>query len=455
MSKARLTARRISVAIGLATGMAAGSAAAVGLSSVSVSGNNIAYFVLNPSNCSTVKTSPAPANLDPIVQGSSAQCIANINPGPGGNIELGDNDLLIPAQPAQTLTGTLPSGQLTVSSLLLADWNAPFGSAGLTLAAKYLADAIFVGCGITVDTADPGFAALVTAFTANPGPWIRLSDPNVSYANEDNGIVTLGLAGLLNAKTLVPLTCPDPIPTPDVIQASEVAKVTGESSTSYLYSFAATDSGITSDDATESHTGNYEISLPYDPPSATKVGTLQGNAIQWVATWVNPNPWSVLLEGVDPIPAGTEYTTTPDPVTCEGSITSSNLPVCEYNAGGNQIEFSALVPPNGQVVVTFYTNITDSGRSVFRNTADACWDSDGNGEIDQSLDSCESTPPARVITGGGPGPVPVPVPEPVPVPVMSAAGQFVCMVGLGVIGVRFLRRRLPEKKTTRRRAVSK
>jgi hypothetical protein len=63
--------------VGLAIGMAAGSAAAVGLSNVMTTGTNIAYFELDPTDCTTMKATSTPSDLDPIVQGTSATCAPN------------------------------------------------------------------------------------------------------------------------------------------------------------------------------------------------------------------------------------------------------------------------------------------------------------------------------------------------------------------------------------------
>jgi len=89
----------------------------------------------------------------------------------------------------------------------------------------------------------------------------RFSDPNISYVNQDNqtGLIKIGLAGHLNAAPLLGL--------PGTIQASELVKVNYNGQASqYLYSYKATNSGLTSKDGTNSHTGNYEVSLQGELP---------------------------------------------------------------------------------------------------------------------------------------------------------------------------------------------
>lgn len=52
-------------------------------------------------------------------------------------------------------------------------------------------------------------------------------------------------------------------------QASEVVKVTYDGVTSYLYSFAATASGVTAGDVNGSYTGNYEVTTHAVPVPGT------------------------------------------------------------------------------------------------------------------------------------------------------------------------------------------
>lgn len=93
------------------------------------------------------------------------------------------------------------------------------------------------------------------------GGFQRFSDPNISYVNQDDqtGLIKIGLAGHFNAAPLLGQS--------GLIQASELVKVgyNGQAS-QYLYSYTATNSGLVSNDRTNSHTGNYEVSLKGELP---------------------------------------------------------------------------------------------------------------------------------------------------------------------------------------------
>lgn len=149
-------------------------------------------------------------------------------------------------------------------------------------------------------------------FVTNGGQQ-RFSDPNISYVNQDQdtGLISIGLAGHYNATNLIVpslsnlmngLSLPIPnsltigsytIPIPSAVktnlqnqlanqlqtqlqtqlqnttfQASELVKYTYNGKTDYLYSFHATQSGLTNTDRF-SHTGNYEVTLVGVPPAKT------------------------------------------------------------------------------------------------------------------------------------------------------------------------------------------
>lgn len=256
--------------------LVAGSASAVGLSNVSTNNTNIAYWSLNTADCTLTKSTidPGPATRTAIVQGTNTPCVAPTQPGGGGNIELGDDDAVVWDNPS-TLSGTLPQGPLTLSSLTLADWTSQVAP-GVTLAKRYISDAILANCGVLIPPALLGDAeacflsgsAADCGGLIDPPPAEKASDPNVSYANSVGNLVTIGLAGPLNATGLLPtgFTCPDGT-TPDPLQLSEVVKFEAAwaPSPQYLYGFNATPSGLQTDDPTRSYDAIYDVKVNVQP----------------------------------------------------------------------------------------------------------------------------------------------------------------------------------------------
>ncbi len=57
----------------------------------------------------------------------------------------------------------------------------------------------------------------------------------------------------------------------DKFQASEVVKYSYEGNTAFLYSFSATDSGLTARNMVNDHSGNYEVTIAGVPPTSTSV----------------------------------------------------------------------------------------------------------------------------------------------------------------------------------------
>jgi hypothetical protein len=260
--------------------LAAEAVSAAGLSAVSTNGTNIAYFSLNQTDCTLAKstTDPGPAGRTAIVQGTNTPCVDSTEPGPGGNIELGDVDATVWTSPS-TMSGNLPPlGDLTLSSLTLADWTSEVAP-GVTLAEQYISDAVLANCGAPIS--DPLLAASVACFLSgapadcglliSPPPAARASDPNVSYANSDGYSVSIGLAGAQNAVDLLPPTfvCPNTGTKPNPLQLSEVVKFEadwGAPTVQYLYSFDSAPSGTVAADSTESYDAIYEVKPSVQPP---------------------------------------------------------------------------------------------------------------------------------------------------------------------------------------------
>lgn len=208
-----------------------------------------------------------PAGTLTVTPGASlSSLLAGNAAAPGGNVELSKF-----AGPVSTLTGLVDGRAITLSSLTASDWFTG-GSAGTytTLTSQYISAAYQAAFHTTISSAD--LTAAITAFY-NPNaalgglsPYKFVSDPKISYVLQDGNDIKIGLAGLLDAtlflKQLSPLA-------PAGSQASEVVKVTYDGVTSYLYSFAATASGVSTTDGTHSYTGNYEVTIHAVPVPGT------------------------------------------------------------------------------------------------------------------------------------------------------------------------------------------
>lgn len=178
-----------------------------------------------------------------------------------GNVELNKvGGVLTPSTPVTSMWGTFSDTGLsiTLSSLVLADWTAN----GDALATAYITDAA-ASAGLNIVPALS--AALAAFYTPNAtlgglAPWMLVSDPNISYVNNDGGVVHIGLDGLIDASAF--LNALNPAAPDQGAQVSEVVKVTYDGKTQYLYGFHATSTGYMSNDNTRSFTGNYEVTIP-------------------------------------------------------------------------------------------------------------------------------------------------------------------------------------------------
>jgi len=198
------------------------------------------------------------ANIQTLLTGDASD--------PGGNIELGKYGYssLLQNPGVVSLTGEINGRSITLSSLVLEDWENG-------LADSYIRDA---AASVHVALSDSQFGLIKSNFFSmnismpwlgsaniNVKPWQLLSDPNIAYVNSSGGAVSIGLQGLLDASDLflrlfgIPNNTTPSIP----LQASEVVKVTYGGRTSYLYGFSANDSGQSWNGA---FTGNYEVTVP-------------------------------------------------------------------------------------------------------------------------------------------------------------------------------------------------
>lgn len=196
---------------------------------------------------------------------------------PGGNLELFasseklDLNQFLAHDEVTSLEATFDDGRsMTLSSLTAVDWfgedlNTGYGAN--TLANRWFSDALDA---YNINDSLLGFLgysqeSLYDTFL-NSGGFQRFSDANISYVNNNNGTVDIGLAGHYDATHML-LGAGIGIGTlGSPLQASEVVKVTHNGRTSYAYTFSAADSTLSSNDGTRSHTGVYNPQFTLDDP---------------------------------------------------------------------------------------------------------------------------------------------------------------------------------------------
>ncbi|MBW4612675.1 MAG: NF038130 family PEP-CTERM protein [Desmonostoc vinosum HA7617-LM4] len=224
------------------------------------------YYVYDVQGNKTVRVqNPTMANVQSVLGGNAVQ--------PTGNVELRASS----EQPGfdftknTTLTGQIGGKSLTLSSLTLSDWTSTYKD-GLSLGRYWFNQALINnGLGSLVGT-NTTANNLFNTFVNNGG-YQRFSDPNISYVNQNDttGLISIGLAGHLNATSLLLPVVPSslqPLLAGRVIQASEIVKYTYNGKTDYLFGFQATNSGLTELSDGISHSGNYELTIQGVPPAA-------------------------------------------------------------------------------------------------------------------------------------------------------------------------------------------
>jgi hypothetical protein len=205
---------------------------------------------------------------------------------PTGNVELAASSEQVGFDFTKntTLSGAIGGRSITLSSLTASDWaTANYNGSGKTFGSYWFNKAL-TNNSLALTTSQE--ASLFGIFK-NYGGFQRFTDPNISYVNQDsNGLISIGLAGHYNATPLLVksvdaylvdsnVSATDkllvsqlrPILLATTIQASEIVKYTYEGKTDYLYSFHATNSGLTAKDDGVSHTGNYEVTLQGSRPA--------------------------------------------------------------------------------------------------------------------------------------------------------------------------------------------
>lgn len=250
-----------SLAIGTSflTGMIMAPAMAVGISAPEVNGGS---FILYNSNGTNTFADPG-ADLSEILSGEASS--------PTGNIELfstSESGGFSDPGPV-TLSGTLNGTSILLSSLTADDWLK--GGFAQQWFEEFLDQALNTTGQNTRSLLGDSF--LYNAFVNNGGREI-FSDPNISYVNQaDTGLVTIGLAGHFDAFNRVTSQIPQLIPflNPS-FQASEIVKVVYDNGPAqYLYSFTATQSGLSELVDGVSHSGNYEVSFLGNVPESEAV----------------------------------------------------------------------------------------------------------------------------------------------------------------------------------------
>ncbi|WP_017717132.1 NF038130 family PEP-CTERM protein [Kamptonema formosum] len=249
------------------TALASAPAKAGSLTGASITGVNGTDYYLYDANATNTYRNDA-ASLSTILTGSSSS--------PTGNVELFansetlNNTAFSTYSTVTTLSGQIGGRNITLSSLTAADWATNVGG-GLTLAQKWFNDALTNnGLGSLIGTTTGNTA--YTSFQLSGGRQ-RFSDANISYVNQNDttGQISIGLAGHLDAKSLLlPVVPPSlqPLLAGKTIQASEIVKVSYDGGPAqYLYNFSATNSGLVEQGDGISHTGNYELLLAGIPPA--------------------------------------------------------------------------------------------------------------------------------------------------------------------------------------------
>lgn len=210
------------------------------------------YAIWHPKGTDLATVTKNLANLKIALTGNKSK--------PTGNVELCydcDNGKLKPSDynkktTVTTLKGRFGTKTIQLSSLTRADWlgqsfNTSYSAP--TLAKKWF-DAGLKAYGLSQLIGTSRAASIYGSFVKSEALQ-RLSDPNIAYVSQDKSTspITIGLAGHYNARpVLEPFLdkVPDDLKPflPDLIQASEVVKVTYNGKTQYLYSFTATKSGF-------------------------------------------------------------------------------------------------------------------------------------------------------------------------------------------------------------------
>ena len=286
-----MKATKVSVLLALAP---FGAANAQTLNSASLSNSDVTIYEAD--NSSPVRQLSINNSLSPLValQGTASDA--------GGNIELfTSSDLpafddvselgsFANAMPTVLTAGFSNGSTVTVSGLNGRDWFLVSGSVYDTsfgvdnLANQWFGDFLGAmntqsgGATTSLIALAGGEASLFDTFRDNGG-FAQMSDPNVSFIDTTDSIVSVGLGGFIDSTNRVAgLIGVSPISLDlafeDGLQVSEVALVNGEAA----YGFEAVDSGVVLDDPESSYSGTYVVMTAVPEPSSSLLVLLAGVA---------------------------------------------------------------------------------------------------------------------------------------------------------------------------------
>ncbi len=273
----KLPGLAITTAILAASAMVSTPAFAGTLSSATIGGTNPTDYLIYDSNATqTFEVAKTPANLAKVLGGNRSN--------PTGNVELAASSEKsgFDFTKNTSLTGTIGNKAITISSLTKDDWSSTYK--GTTFGQYWFSQALTQnGLGSLVGTSN---GAQVFDIFKTYGGFERFSDPNISYVNQNDttGEIQIGLAGHLNANSLITKSLDAYLATltgtstqtqltkakinglktqlgASPIQASEVFKYTHNGVTDYGFEFLATDSKLVEKGDGISHSGNYEVKL--------------------------------------------------------------------------------------------------------------------------------------------------------------------------------------------------
>ena len=260
-----------SLSVGVLSLASLGAIANAPVSAASLTGATIGgtassdYYVYDVIANNKTKRSESPTSQDiQKVLGGNASS-------PTGNVELAASSetATFDFTKNTTLEGNIGGKSLVLSSLTATDWfSTGLGASSTAYGANNLANRWFSDLLNAAGQSNANASRKVNAYNAflEIKGFERTSDPNISYVNQDDttGLISIGLAGHLNLVDAYKLDANGQIAgfLGASLQASEVVKYTyNNNQTGYLYSFKATDSGLVSDDGTNSHNGNYEVTF--------------------------------------------------------------------------------------------------------------------------------------------------------------------------------------------------
>ncbi|MCC5609995.1 NF038130 family PEP-CTERM protein [Nostoc sp. CHAB 5834] len=229
------------VAVGVSVTTVPAQAGTLTLTGATIGGTAASDYLVYDSNATnTFTVANTSENVQKVLSGDIAS--------PTGNVELAasSEQAGFDFTKNTTLTGTIGGKTLTLSSLTSDDWfgvgqtTTTYGSNNLAnnwfnqvLSSNNITTGLLTKFNSTQES-------LFKSFLGNGG-FQRFSDPNISYVNQDDtsGLITIGLAGHLNATPLITplLGLPSNLSKllPPSLQASEIVKYTYDGKTDYLY----------------------------------------------------------------------------------------------------------------------------------------------------------------------------------------------------------------------------